>query len=75
VLGHRETPGRPALYGTTREFLDYFNLKNLGDLPPLAALRDLDTIGAELDRRQSPEPAPGTTPDLFAAPPVPEASG
>ena len=49
VLGHREVPGRPALYGTTREFLDYFNLKSLSDLPPLADLRDLDAIGAISD--------------------------
>ena len=42
VVGHRETPGRPALYGTTRQFLDTFNLKNLEALPPLAELRDLD---------------------------------
>jgi segregation and condensation protein B len=35
VIGHREVPGRPALYATTREFLDYFNLKNLAELPPL----------------------------------------
>lgn len=53
VLGHREVPGRPALYGTTREFLDYFNLMSLGDLPPLAELRDLDAIGAELERRDA----------------------
>lgn len=48
VLGHREVPGRPALYGTTREFLDHFGLKSLSELPALAELRDLDTIGAEL---------------------------
>lgn len=48
VLGHKEVPGRPALYGTTREFLDHFGLKSLADLPALAELRDLDTIGAEL---------------------------
>ena len=61
VLGHREVPGRPALYGTTRAFLDYFNLKSLGELPPLAALRDLDAIGAELERRQTnAEPTSGT---------------
>jgi segregation and condensation protein B len=53
VLGHREVPGRPALFGTTREFLDYFSLKNLAELPPLAAIRDLDLIGAELERRQA----------------------
>lgn len=38
VLAHRDTPGKPALYGTTREFLNYFNLKNLNDLPPLTEL-------------------------------------
>jgi segregation and condensation protein B len=53
VLGHREVPGRPALYGTTRTFLDYFNLKTLGDLPPLAEVRDLDAIGAELEKREA----------------------
>ncbi|HYQ91815.1 MAG TPA: SMC-Scp complex subunit ScpB [Candidatus Competibacteraceae bacterium] len=53
VLGHREVPGRPALFGTTREFLDYFNLKNLAELPPLAAIRDLDLISATLERRQA----------------------
>lgn len=49
VLGHREVPGRPALYGTTRAFLNYFNLKSLSELPPLAELRDLDAIGAQLN--------------------------
>ena len=48
VVGHREVPGRPALLATTRDFLDAFNLKSLAELPPLAALRDLDTIEAEL---------------------------
>lgn len=38
VVGHKEVPGRPALYATTRQFLDYFNLQNLDDLPPLQAL-------------------------------------
>lgn len=48
VLGHREVPGRPALYGTTREFLDHFGLKTLADLPALAELRDPAVISAEL---------------------------
>lgn len=48
VVGHREVPGRPALLATTREFLDAFSLKGLADLPPLAALRDLESIEAEL---------------------------
>ncbi len=51
VVGHREVPGRPALYATTHAFLDYFNLKSLSELPPLAALRDLDVVSAELERR------------------------
>ena len=50
VVGHREVPGRPALYGTTREFLDYFNLKSLSELPPLADIKDLDAIGATLEQ-------------------------
>ncbi len=41
VLAHRDTPGRPALYGTTRGFLNYFNLKNLNDLPPLIELKEM----------------------------------
>ncbi len=42
VLGHKEVPGRPALLGTTKEFLDYFNLKKLDELPELADIKDLD---------------------------------
>ena len=48
VLGHKDVPGRPALYGTAKEFLDYFNLKSLDDLPTLAEIRDLDQIHPEL---------------------------
>jgi segregation and condensation protein B len=48
VVGHRDVPGRPAMYATTRQFLDYFNLKNLDQLPALAEIRDLDTLNAEL---------------------------
>ena len=48
VVGHREVPGRPALYATTRAFLDYFNLKSLDELPPLAELKDLDQLHPEL---------------------------
>lgn len=49
VLGHKDVPGKPALYGTTREFLDYFNLKSLDELPTLAEIKDLDQIHHELD--------------------------
>lgn len=40
VVGHRDVPGKPAMFGTTKEFLDYFGLKKLEDLPPLAELKD-----------------------------------
>lgn len=41
VVGQREVPGHPAMYGTTKAFLDYFNLKTLDELPPLAEIRQL----------------------------------
>jgi segregation and condensation protein B len=56
VVGHREVPGRPELLGTTREFLDYFGLKSLDDLPTLAELQDLDDLQVQLD-------LPGADPD------------
>ncbi|HDY99786.1 MAG TPA: SMC-Scp complex subunit ScpB, partial [Pseudomonas sabulinigri] len=48
IVGHRDVPGRPAMYATTRQFLDYFNLRSLNELPPLAAIRDLDDMAPEL---------------------------
>lgn len=69
-VGTRDVPGRPALYGTTRQFLEHFNLKSLGDLPPLAELRDIGLISEELDRRMGeatgglrPEPPPASSDD------------
>ncbi|MCZ6723369.1 MAG: SMC-Scp complex subunit ScpB [Gammaproteobacteria bacterium] len=47
-LGHKDVPGKPALYGTTRDFLDYFNMKSLNELPTLAEIRDLDQYHPEL---------------------------
>jgi len=55
VVGHRDVPGKPGLYATTRHFLDHFNLKSLNELPTLAELRDLDEISAELE-----QPVPAT---------------
>ncbi len=49
VVGYREVPGRPELLGTTRDFLDYFGLKSLDDLPTLAELRDLEDVREQLD--------------------------
>ena len=58
VVGHKQTPGRPALYGTTREFLDYFGLKSLKQLPPLP---------------EAPDPAlAAALPEAAAAPPAAE---
>jgi len=49
VVGHRDVPGKPALFATTKEFLDYFNLSSLDQLPSLAQIRDLDKINEELE--------------------------
>ena len=49
VVGHRDVPGKPALFGTTKAFLDYFNLSSLDDLPSLAEIKDMETIEPELD--------------------------
>ena len=57
VVGHRDVPGKPALFGTTRAFLDYFSLKSLDDLPTLAEIRDMETLEPELEF----DPQPGET--------------
>ncbi len=49
VVGHRDVPGKPALYATTKGFLDYFNLGSLQDLPSLAEIRDIDSINEKLE--------------------------
>lgn len=67
VVGHREVPGRPELLGTTREFLDYFGLRSLDDLPTLAELRDLDDIKVQLE---FPGGEPVDAPEALPAPPA-----
>ncbi len=49
VVGHRDVPGRPALFGTSKTFLDYFGLKKLDDLPPLADLSDWESLRVQLN--------------------------
>ncbi len=49
VVGHRDIPGRPAMFGTTKAFLDYFSLKRLDDLPPLADLSDWESLRVQLN--------------------------
>jgi segregation and condensation protein B len=76
-VGRKEVPGRPALYGTTRAFLEYFNLKSLEDLPTLAQIRDIAEIGAELDRQLQAAPGAGVPPETQQADvetPAPRAS-
>lgn len=61
VIGYRDVPGKPAMYGTTKAFLDHLNLKNLTELPALAELKDLESqeeklqIQLELTTQPSPE--------------------
>ena len=49
IVGHKEVPGRPSLLGTTRQFLDYFNLKSLDEMPSLSEIQDIDKLYPELD--------------------------
>jgi segregation and condensation protein B len=60
VVGHRDVPGKPELLGTTREFLDYFSLKRLDDLPTLAQLKELEDLRVQLT-------LPGADPQVAAA--------
>lgn len=56
VVGHRDVPGRPSLYATTRQFLDYFGLKSLDELPTLSELKDFDDLNRDLNLDSDPEP-------------------
>ncbi len=55
IVGHRDVPGKPALYGTTRKFLDDFNLKSLSELPPLSEIKPIDHMQEELELRIAEE--------------------
>lgn len=70
VVGHREVPGRPALFGTTPAFLDDFGVRRLSDLPSLPELQDLDALDAAVARLQggeAPPPADAEAPSADAA--------
>jgi segregation and condensation protein B len=72
VLGQRDVPGHPELLGTTREFLDYFGLKRLDELPPLAELRAMTELNVQLDLtpgREDERPPSGGEELLLPAPP------
>ncbi len=70
VVGHREVPGRPELLGTTREFLDYFGLRSLDQLPTLAELKDVETIGVQLELPADEVPSVAQEQEAAAAPAV-----
>lgn len=59
VVGHRDIPGRPAMFGTTKAFLDYFGLKKLDDLPPLADLSDWESLRVQLNLPDVEDPSAG----------------
>lgn len=65
VVGHRDVPGRPAMFGTTKGFLDYFSLKKLDDLPPLADLSDWESLRVQLDLPEVEEQDENDVPVLF----------
>ncbi len=67
VVGQRDVPGKPSLYGTTREFLDYFSLKSLDDLPTLAEIRDLEEINRELELEDPDKAAAATETEAGSA--------
>ncbi|MCA7024629.1 MULTISPECIES: SMC-Scp complex subunit ScpB [Stenotrophomonas] len=72
VVGHRDVPGKPALFGTTRAFLDYFGLKRLDELPPLSELRDIGELEPQLPlgddgQLAAPLAAAAATPEAAAA--------
>ena len=62
VVGYRDMPGKPALFGTTRAFLDYFNLKSLDELPPLSAIRDMEDPQLRLEQTALPVHVPRDLP-------------
>jgi segregation and condensation protein B len=69
VVGHRDVPGRPELLGTTREFLEYFGLRSLDELPPLAQLKSLGELNMQLELPRAPVSGEGTTAEANALAP------
>ena len=63
VVGHRDVPGRPEMFGTTKFFLDYFGLKKLDDLPPLADLSDWESLRVQLNLPEVEDEAGSAVPE------------
>jgi segregation and condensation protein B len=66
IVGYRDVPGRPAMYGTTKQFLDYFGVKSLDELPTLAELRDIDALTPQLPFLEEGEGEDGVRPRVAA---------
>ncbi|MGH8234096.1 MAG: SMC-Scp complex subunit ScpB [Rhodanobacteraceae bacterium] len=73
VVGYRDVPGKPALFGTTRQFLDYFNLKSLDQLPTLAEIREISDPDPQL-ALMSAVGSPDDLPDTPASSTIPDDS-
>lgn len=71
VVGHRDVPGRPAMFATTRQFLDYFGLKKLDDLPPLADLADWESLRVQLNLPAVDDTEDGVPEEAVGAPEIP----
>lgn len=75
VVGYRDVPGKPAMYATTKDFLDYFNLKSLDELPPLSEVKEMEDLEPELSLEDEPlvsrvleYPGAGELEDTFDVP-------
>ena len=64
IVGHRDVPGRPEMFGTTKLFLDYFGLKQLDDLPPLADLSDWESLRVQLNLPEVEEDTSEQQPEI-----------
>jgi segregation and condensation protein B len=63
IVGYRDVPGKPALYGTTRKFLDYFNIQSLSELPALADIKPIDHLQKELELAAAADNAAASAPE------------
>lgn len=79
IVGHRDVPGRPAMFATTKQFLDYFNLGSLDELPALSEIKDLDKLNEELeledDEKEQEQAAAEATADAGASAPATDEDG
>ncbi|NYZ67589.1 SMC-Scp complex subunit ScpB [Endozoicomonas sp. SM1973] len=75
IVGYRDVPGRPAMYATTRQFLDYFSLTNLDELPPLSELQDIEKANQELALEEGDEAVTSVISDTLSSTDSPAEAG